>query len=129
MSKYDVYVYDDKRAASHAATGTSLKTKLIGITYDDLVSIFGEPIYGPGEGDSSINFEWVVDFNGDTFTIYDWKYPDANYVKNELGHDGGISFHIGGKKYAGDFEDFIEDAKSKGLKFGSNKHDDDELPF
>jgi hypothetical protein len=125
MSKPDLYIYDDKQAAYYAASGTSLKTKLIGITYDDLVSIFGDPVHQDGD---KTNFEWVVDFEGDTFTIYDWKYPDKDYVKNELGHDGGISFHVGGKSYAGDFEDFIEDAKAKGLKFGDNK-EDDELPF
>ena len=124
MSKPDLYIYDDKEAAVYASRGSSLKSKLIGITYDDLVSIFGDPVIQSGD---SINYQWVVDFDGDTFTIYDWKYSDKDYVRNELGHDGGISFHIGGKTYAGDFEDFIDDAKSKDLKFGDNK--DDELPF
>src|SRR5210317_415662 len=97
----EINVITDKREASNLTNGTSLRSKLIGITYDD--------------GDSSINFEWVVEYNGDIFTIYDWKYPDANYVKDELGHDGGISFHVGGKTYAGDFEDWIDNAKEKGI--------------
>lgn len=121
----EVRAIQDKREAVAASNGTSLKTKLIGITYDDLIDIFGEPVF---KGGDKINFEWVVEFDGDIFTIYDWKYPDADYVKNELGHDGGISFHIGGKTYAGDFEDFIENAKAKGVTV-AGKQDDDELPF
>lgn len=131
MSKYDVYVYDDKSSAMHASSGSSLKDKLIGITYDDLVNMFGEPVLKPEDsGDGKVNYEWVVDFEGDVFTIYDWKYFDeADFVKNKLGHDGGISFHVGGKGYTGNFVDFIDDAKAKGLRFGSNKDEDDELPF
>ena len=121
----EINVITDKREAVNLTAGTSLKSKLIGITYDDLESIFGEPVI---KGGDSVNFSWVVEYDGEIFTIYDWKYPDANYVKNELGHDGGISFHIGGKTYAGDFEDFIDDAKAKGISV-AGKQDDDELPF
>ena len=121
----EINVITDKREASNLTAGSSLKSKLIGITYDDLESIFGEPVY---KGGDKINFQWVVEYDGDIFTIYDWKYPDADYVKNELGHDGGISFHIGGKTYAGDFEDFIDNAKAKGISV-AGKQEDDELPF
>lgn len=124
----EINVITDKREALNLTNGTSLRSKLIGITYDDLESIFGEPVFKPGDGDSSVNFEWVVEYDGEIFTIYDWKYPDANYVKDELGHDGGLSFHVGGKTYAGDFEDFIDDAKAKGISV-AGKQDDDELPF
>lgn len=120
----EVRAIQDKREAVAASNGTSLKTKLIGITYDDLINIFGEPVF---KGGDKINFEWVVEFDGDIFTIYDWKYPDANFVKDKLGHDGGISFHVGGKTYAGDFEDFIDDAKAKGTSISNE--DSDELPF
>jgi len=123
----EINVITDKREALNLTNGTSLRSKLIGITYDDLESIFGEPVFKPGDGDSSVNFEWVVEYDGDIFTIYDWKYPDANYVKDELGHDGGISFHVGGKTYAGDFEDWIDNAKEKGISVAGKQ--DDELPF
>ena len=122
----EVNVITDKREASNLTSGTSLKSKLIGITYDDLIGIFGEPVFGPGDGDKTF-FEWVVEFEGEIFTIYDWKSPSVDYVKDELGHDGGISFHIGGKTYAGDFEDYIDDAKAKGTSISST--DSDELPF
>lgn len=129
MSKKDIYVYDEKRAALHASSGSSLRTKLIGVTYDDLVGLFGEPVLKPEDsGDGKVNFEWVVDFEGETFTIYDWKYFDeADYVKNKLGHDGGISFHIGGSSYAGDFEDWIMDNKGKGVNYKGEE--EEELPF
>ena len=120
----EINVITDKREALNLTNGTSLRTKLIGVTYDDLISIFGEPVL---KGGDKTNFEWVVEYDGDIFTIYDWKYPDANFVKDELGHDGGISFHVGGKTYAGDFEDFIENAKAKGISVAGKQ--DNELPF
>lgn len=120
----EIRAIQDRKEALQASNGTSLKTRLIGITYDDLESMFGEPAI---KGGDKTNFTWVVEFDGDIFTIYDWKQPDVNYVKNELGHDGGISFNVGGKTYAGDFEDWIDDAKAKGTSISND--DSDELSF
>lgn len=83
--------------------GTSLKGYLY-TTYNELVELLGEPTYLPEDsGDGKVNFEWVVEFNDEIFTIYDWKTYDPEYSMNELDQ-----WNIGGKTYCGDFSDFIE---------------------
>ena len=86
--------------------GTSLKGYLKhGIKFQDIVSVLGEPTYGPEfSGDGKVNFEWVVEFEGNIFTIYDWKTWDPEYSMTELER-----WHVGGKTYSGDFEDLIEE--------------------
>ena len=98
--------------------GTSLKGYLsYGITYNDLVEFLDEPTFLPEDsGDGKVNYEWVVEFEGDNgievFTIYDWKV-DADWSKLNTGSENQDSFypsrwHVGGKDYAGDFIDFLE---------------------
>lgn len=86
------------------ATGTSLKGYLLDTTYIDLCDAFGEPTYMPEDsGDGKIHFEWVFDFNGETFTLYDWKTYDEEYSLTEL-----TKWNVGGKVFYGDFIDHIE---------------------
>lgn len=83
--------------------GTSLKGYVY-TTYSRLVEIFGEPTYLPEDsGDGKVNFEWVFEFNGEIFTIYDWKTYDPEYSMTQL-----EKWHIGGKTYYGEFSDYIE---------------------
>ena len=42
------------------------------------------------------------DFNGEVFTIYDWKTYDRLYTLSE-----NEVWNVGGKAYAGDFIDYI----------------------
>jgi hypothetical protein len=81
-------------------TGSSLKG-YINCTYQDLVRALGEPTYSTPSGDNKVQKEWVVKYNGEVFTIYDWKTYDEEYTMNELDQ-----FHIGGKTDAYDF--FLE---------------------
>jgi hypothetical protein len=58
--------------------GTSGKGKMDGVTYEQLVRIFGEPNYGPS-GDGKTQVEWAVKFINEfdeevLATIYDWKH-------------------------------------------------------
>lgn len=111
--------------------GTSLKGYLsYGITYNDLVDFLDEPTFLPEDsGDGKVNYEWVVEFEGDNgievFTIYDWKV-DADWSKINTGKIEqanewfGSRWHVGGKDYAGDFIDFLEKEIKKFEK---------ELPF
>jgi len=68
--------------------GTSLMG-YIRANYNDLVAVFGEPhFYEPGNNDK-VQCEWDFEYNGEVFTIYDWKeYRDPKLV---------FEWHIGGK--------------------------------
>lgn len=66
-------------------------------TYDELVSIFGKPKYGPNDGGDKVTCEWAVnifylDENEDeqmeTVTIYDWNQYNTPF--------GEYRWHIGG---------------------------------
>jgi len=93
----------DKNQAFDMMHGTSKSGNLFNTKYVDLIEAFGQPTFDQESGDGKVNFEWVFDFNGDTFTIYDWKTWDAEYTKNEL-----TSWSIGSRVYYGDFSDCVE---------------------
>lgn len=83
-------------------TSSSLKG-YIDATYDQLVGVLGEPTVNEPSGDEKTQLEWVVEFRGDIFTIYDWKTYNRAYTINELDR-----FNIGGTSYVGDFIDYLE---------------------
>ena len=60
-----------KPALAYEASGTSL-VGYIKTTYDELVSKFGKPNYGPS-GDAKVRSEWILEVDGEVCTIYDWK--------------------------------------------------------
>lgn len=41
--------------------------------YSDLEIAFGKPTYDYGEENYKVNYEWVIEHNGNLFWIYDWK--------------------------------------------------------
>ena len=118
--KNSITVYDSMTAPD--ATGSSLKGHLsYGITYDMLFGYLGEPTFLPEDsGDGKVNFEWVIEFETENgalkvFRIYDWKTESAEWSKLNTGRKeeaekwfGGSRWHVGGKYYAGDFIEFIE---------------------
>jgi len=138
MSK--ITVYDSLDAPD--TSGTSLKGHLkYGITYNDMIDLFGDPTFVPEDsGDGKINFEWVVEFeteeNGyQLFTLYDWKTPNPEWSIENTGQldqakefFGGSRWHVGGKEYAGDFIEFVESAFDSGKAF-VEKNIEKELPF
>jgi hypothetical protein len=73
------------------STSGSSKKGYIQATYNQLVKVLGEPTHPTPSGDNKVQKEWVVKFNGDMFTIYDWKTYDAEYTMNHL-----KEFHVGG---------------------------------
>jgi len=102
--------------------GSSLKGYLnYGITYYDLVDKFGQPTFLPEDsGDGKVNYEWVIDFEtpyGEikTFTIYDWKTESPEWSKLNTGtleqakEWFGSRWHVGGKNYAGDFINYVDE--------------------
>ena len=99
-----------KEEATHAIFGTSLKGYLkTGIRFIDLYQTLGEPTFKPEDSvDGKIQYEWIIEYKGDIFTIYDWKTFDERYTLEEYDR-----WHVGAKVYSGDFEDLIEQLVKK----------------
>ena len=104
MKKFKVL---DFQQADSLTVGSSLKG-YINATYSQLLEILGEPTYNEPSGDGKVQVEWVVSFEGDIFTIYDWKTFDERYTLEEYDR-----WHVGAKVYSGDFEDLIEQLVNK----------------
>ena len=101
----------NEQSALKVVTGTSLKDRLIGWNYKQLVAAFGEPTFSKESGDGKVQKEWVFQrtSDGEVFTIYDWKTYDVNFT-TAINSD----WNIGGKTYAGDFvTDLISVLKKK----------------
>ena len=94
MERTEIEVIRDKEQAREATHMSSFRTYLGGaVTYNDLVDTFGEPTYTPEDsGDGKVNYEWVLYFDGDYFTIYDWKTYSPEQTRN-----GYTNWHVGGK--------------------------------
>lgn len=76
-----------QRQTSNVASGTS-KQGTVKATFDELVSVFGEPEIMPYE--YKLNHLWVVNIEGVIATIYDYK-EDLKTGKAE-------DWHIGSKQ-------------------------------
>ena len=79
-TKKQFHVFD---SSTDVAYGTYKIGSLNGIYYRDLVEKLGEPTV-IGSGDDKVQYEWIMKFEGEIFTIYDWKTYDAEYTKYEL---------------------------------------------
>ena len=75
-----------------SSNGTSLSGYLLGPSYSTLVQTLGLPTHEDPSADNKVQKEWRLEYNGNVFTIYDWKTYDAEYTMNEL-----IRWHIGSK--------------------------------
>jgi len=94
-------VFDEMDAPS---TGGTFKVGFINnVSYDQLWNYLGEPTFDEPSGDGKTQVEWVVEFNDDIFTIYDWKTYDRNYTKTSL-----TTWSIGGQSSGLDLADYIE---------------------
>ena len=78
--------YDDK------ANGTYKIGSLDGLYFRDLVRKLENPTV-VGSGDDKVQYEWVMEFEGEIFTIYDWKTYDPEYTEQEL-----TTWSIGGNE-------------------------------
>ena len=83
--------------------GTYKVDTLMGPNYSQLVNFLGDPTFPNESSDGKVQKEWVVEFNDELFTIYDWKTYSAYETKNTLD-----SWSVGGTSYAGDFIDYIK---------------------
>ena len=76
---------------------TSLKG-YITATYSQLVEELGEPTFNTPSGDGKTQVEWIVEFENNYYTIYDWKTYDREYTLTKLD-----TFNIGSRVNALDF--------------------------
>jgi hypothetical protein len=87
-----------------AADGTWKIGSLTGLYFRDLVNKLGKPSV-IGSGDDKVQYEWIMKFEGEIFTIYDWKTYDAEYTEYELdtwsvgGNDQSVEIVSDFKKY------------------------------
>jgi hypothetical protein len=90
-------VFRNLELARTATDFTSLKG-YITATYSQLVEELGEPTFNTPSGDGKTQVEWVVEFENDYYTIYDWKTHNREYTLNELD-----TFNIGSRVNALEF--------------------------
>lgn len=88
-------------------SGTSLQG-YINATYSQLLETLGKPTYDEPSGDDKVQVEWVVEFNDNIFTIYDWKTGSREYTENEL-----MEFNVGGTTSASNFINEVESQINK----------------
>ena len=109
MSKYNKIV--NTNSALQSIKGTSLKDRLFGFNYKQLVITFGEPTFSKVSNDGKIQKEWVFEriSDGEVFTIYDWKTYDEDYTMTM-----NQNWNVGSRVYAGEFvTDSIESITKK----------------
>lgn len=68
------------------ANGTSLQGYMT-TTFDRLVELLGEPLEGSDDGKTTA--EWILEFEGEAATIYDWKLKST---PKDL-----YDWHVGGR--------------------------------
>jgi len=94
-------VYCDSTAPSTA--GTYKVDTLMGPNYSQLVNFLGDPTFPNESGDGKVQKEWVVEFNDELFTIYDWKTYSVYETKNTLD-----TWSIGGKSSASGLVEYLK---------------------
>ncbi|MEJ6794586.1 MAG: hypothetical protein QNK68_06215 [Flavobacteriales bacterium] len=101
--KLKVYEISDQVSATYDSVGTYKVGVINEITYGELSEILGQPTFSTTSHDEKVQKEWVVDFDGEIYTIYDWKTYDERYTMEEL-----TNWNVGGKTSALDFIEYIE---------------------
>ena len=99
MNNFKVLNFQEAEGTIHGSS----RRGYIDATYSQLLEVLGEPTYDEPSGDEKTQMEWVVEFEGSIFTIYDWKTYSRNYTENEL-----TRFNVGGKNSTIDFINHVE---------------------
>jgi len=88
----------DHNTAHKLTSGTSLAGHLEGFNYTQLVEKIGPPTFDRPSGDYKTQVEWIIMFDENVYTIYDWKTYDKKITTNHL-----TTWNIGSKVNANDF--------------------------
>ena len=98
-------IRNEKQA--YAAINGTFRVGEISADYMGLELALGEPTFDTESPDGKVQVEWVVNFKGNIFTIYDWKTYDRDFTLCELDQ-----FNIGGSDVRGyevqEFVSFLE---------------------
>ena len=90
---FKIYTSEEQEEAMDLSCGTSLAGYLKDTTYDQLVNTLGEPTHPDASGDNKTQKEWIIEFKGTIFTIYDWKtYSEEDTIMFYR------NWHIGSKE-------------------------------
>ena len=108
--KLKVYEISEQVSALDKTLGTYNVGTINNITYGELVEVLGDPTFPRMSDDEKVQKEWVLEYNGNVFTIYDWKTYSEQYTMEEL-----TNWNVGGKTSAFDFIDYIEKKKQRKL--------------
>ncbi len=93
MKDFKIYTSEEREEATSKACGTSLKGYLRDTSYTQLVNTLGEPTFPLASGDNKVQKEWVIEFKGVIFTIYDYKtYSEEDTIMFYR------NWHIGSKE-------------------------------
>ena len=100
------YTLVDQQKALEEIVGTHLLDYIHNVKYEKLVELLGQPTFTSPSDDEKVQVEWVVKYNGEVLTVYDWKTYDREYTLNH-----NKTWHIGGKDYgsASEFSALITD--------------------
>tara|TARA_R110002167_G_scaffold289376_2_gene494451 strand:+ start:65 stop:463 length:399 start_codon:yes stop_codon:yes gene_type:complete len=87
-----VYTLEEQKEALPKSYGTSLVGYLRDVTYSQLVSALGDPTCPFASGDDKVQKEWICEFKGKIYTIYDYRtYSEADTMVHYK------DWHIGSK--------------------------------
>jgi hypothetical protein len=90
-----IKVIRNEQEALRLLGGTSL-AGYVNSDYMGLELALGELVFDTESGDGKVQVEWVVQFKGNLFTIYDWKTYDREFTEWKL-----REFNVGSKTARG----------------------------
>jgi hypothetical protein len=103
MKDLKIYTLEEQKEALSKSYGTSLVGYLRDTSYTQLVSALGDPTCPFASGDDKTQKEWICEFKGAIYTIYDYKtYSEADTMVHYK------DWHIGSKEMILDVYEFIE---------------------
>ena len=91
-----------KHEVGDLINGTPKTNTLRGVTYYELVHTLGQPTYNEASELDASQVKWVIEWQDEVYTIYDWKTYDREYTINELN-----TWSIGSKMPSHAFEEAI----------------------
>lgn len=77
-------VIRDHKEALILSNDSCMIEKITDINYYELVEILGKPTFGEENFDGKVQVEWVVEYQGSIFTIYDWKTFNREHTLETL---------------------------------------------
>ena len=95
----NLQIYNSENVPS--TDGSSLSGYL-NTTYNKLIEKLGKSTFNSPSGDGKVQTEWVLEFKGDLYTIYDWKTYSREYTENKLDR-----FNVGSKVNANEFIGYL----------------------